>query len=212
MALLLLAGLLSVQGLEHAQGTASVPGTVVLEAGSLGAGTLEALVGRWPGTTVEWVAADAKPLSPFAEGLARAEARGDRLLLFSADAVARDGAGAVPPWHAVLDGFPDLPARPRSAWMIEAASRFIAASTGARGFLLALLLAGPDLEQPEALLDSLVDAARTLPSYRRTTIVLLGAWEGTSSPGRPSRRPCLRIPVGDWSHHWRPELADLLAP
>ena len=206
MALILLAGLLSVKGLEEHSGRASVPGIVLVEAPHLDPNTLVNLEGRWPGASLEWVKSGRAPLAPFVDTLPHRQDAGEALVLFADEAVDRAPDGSVAPWLAVVDAFPDLPSRPLTDWMFEAAARFVEARTGSRGYVLGLQLGAERLPDPAEAVEPLLAAARRAPSYRRTSLVLLGAHD----ENQPGHRWCLRIPVGDWSHRVRPGLADIL--
>jgi hypothetical protein len=185
MALVLAAGVLSVQGLDEGVGAHVVQGTIVVSAPGLSLSGVQALVRDRPEARWTVLAADDAPLSPFDEGLVAAcISRGVVASLFvqpQPPGAAAGGAGPARDW--ALD--PARAAALRSAWRVLIAPEtgdclpslldFVAAQSGTRAFLAGLILpATGDDGEVDALLDALIAAADELPSYRRTTIVLLG--------------------------------------
>ena len=166
MALVLAAGVLSVQGLEPGnavQGTllVVVPGLTPVEAAALqrGRGDL-----RWAA-----LPAGDGTFAPFDETqIAGRAARGAAVALFAqpprAGALA-DGWRAV--WRVLI--------APESGDVLPSVARFVRAQDGTRPFVAALILPAPQAAAalPEVLAP-LLAAADSLPSFRRTSIVLLG--------------------------------------
>jgi hypothetical protein len=186
MALVLAAGVLSVQQLEEHVGRSAAPGLVVLDAGAMGVDTAQALVRRWPGMQfeeLEWVAADGAPLAPFDPvAVGRLRERGWASALVtpggSEDAALRRG------WGVLVTSVPAAEA-PASL------SGFVAAQDGVRPFVAGLLVPDAPVGELLAALTPLVAAADGLPSFRRTTIVVLGQRELQSG-----RRLALRLERG----------------
>lgn len=207
MLLVLLAGVLSVWHIEQRLGGATVPGVVVLEATWLDATALDALAAGRPGARVGTVEAGPGALAPFDDTLvARLRRRGDITLLYAADRdLAREqlvADGSV--WGSILDSF-EAGTGVRHA--VELAAVFVRGQSGTRAFLVGLALgAEPPDDEPDTLLAPLEAALTDLPSFRRGSLVVLGA----RSPD--GRRPYLRLDVGPWKGRARGELADLLEP
>lgn len=167
MVLVLAAGVLSVQGLERDH---AVQGTLVIAAPGLTALDAQALQQERSDARWALVPAGDGPLAPFDEALVA-----DRI-----------GRGAV----TSLFIQPPQPALPpsdeRAAWrvliapqagdVLASAAAFVAAQSGTRPFLAGLILppSAENAQLPE-LLAPLLAAAETLPSFRRTSVVLLGA-------------------------------------
>jgi len=211
MALILLAGVVSVTVLESRLGGFSAPGIVVVEAPGLDAAQLDALAARWPGATRERVIAADGPLEPFGlPVIAELSARGDITALFTLDPTfageqtrtTQEGRTA---WKVVVEPGPELMPDHEAAWVTEAAATFTRAQVTVRVFAVGVVFPPGEPERPEGLIASLVTSLDVLPRYRRSALVVLGKREG-------GMRPILRLDRGDWTGRVRPQLADLLAP
>ncbi len=220
LALVLLAGVLSVQHVERTMGGATVPGLVLVDASWLGAGDVAALRRRWPDLTSEWLEAagpgltPAGALAPFDAALLDALAsRGDRTILLSLDpGLGRAAAEAArtpvgdPRWHAVLDTFPDVASRSTLSVLTDSLADFLRRQSGTRAFVAAVLLGDEQSRNPVQTFEPVVAALHTLPSFRRSSLVILGRRRGDG------QRLALRIDRGPWKERARPGLADLLDP
>ncbi len=216
MFLVLAAGVVSVKVLETQIGGATVPGIVLIDAPFLSGGDVDDLIRRWPGAVEELIPAGEGALAPFEPAIVgRMAARGDATALFCLDeAVSRQaqraGAGDQPVWKAVLGE--DVPAAldaDRARLIVDWAAEYLRAQQQVQGFLLGVVF-HTRLDPPlEPVVASLVQAADALPSFRRTSIVVLGdRLAGTREPVRRS----VRIDRGEWRRRARPKLADLLEP
>jgi len=220
LALVLLAGVLSVRHVERSMGGATVPGLVLVDASWIGSAESEALRKRWPQLTSEWLAeggpglTPAGALAPFGPDLIDALARrGDRTILLTLDpGLGRDGAeqartdGGEPRWQAVLDQFPDVAARPALSTMSEVLADFIRRQSGTRAFVAAVLTGDQRSRNAAQMFEPIVTALDTLPSFRRSSLVVLGARDADG------RRLAVRLDRGPWKDRARPGLADLLDP
>jgi hypothetical protein len=205
MALILAAGVLSVQQLEAHVGKTAVPGLLLVEAPGMGFDEAGALARRWPGATLEWVAAEEGPLAPFDSGpVTRMRTRGWASVLVAPRAAATppgeaDAEAALRrKWGALVTELPadDAPAR---------LAEFVATHTGARPFIAGFVRRDPSVAELLGTLAPLVAAAEALPSFRRTSIVVLGLHEPESR-----RRLALRIDRGPPSKASSRALLDLL--
>jgi hypothetical protein len=204
MALVLAAGVLSVAQLESRAGISSVPGVIVLDLPGLGLGEMQDLTSRLPGARMEWVAAGAELLAPFglAEGRRAIEA-GEATVLF--DAIDSGRPDWRRGWSVVLDEYPETDGAGRAERAVARAAEFLRGRTGTRPFRVGLVLdeqAAPDID---LLLEQLIEATTSLPSFRRTSLVVLGERMSVSP-----RRLSLRVDLGRWGVHARPALRDLL--
>jgi hypothetical protein len=209
MTLILAAGVLSVHGLESYVGATSVPAVIVLDVASLQPGALQDL-GRGRGGPA-WFAVDAndEPCAPFDRAFVRRAATGGTATLLLSTVGMGDEASLRSAWSVVIapDPTQDGASTPATD-LAEAAGRlaaFVVEQHGTRPFLAGLHLGDVAPDRLERVVDPLLDAAASLPNYRRTSLVLLGA----RLPDR-SRRVALRFDVGRWAGHARPALADLL--
>jgi hypothetical protein len=210
MGLILLAGVVSVTVLETRLGGFSAPGIVVIEASGLDAAQLDALTRSWPGAALERVIAAEGPLEPFGEAfIAKLSARGDITVLFTLDpdygeASARTTDDGRTAWKVVVVPGPELLPRNENAWVVEAAATFTRAQVTPRAFAVGLVFPPGEPVRPDGLIPALATALDLMPSYRRSSIVVLGKPDGRM-------RPVLRLDRGDWGERVRPQLADLLA-
>ncbi|HTE05865.1 MAG TPA: hypothetical protein VK824_06695 [Planctomycetota bacterium] len=205
MSLILVAGVLSIQQLEAHVGRTTVPGVVCIDVPGMDAAMAQAVTRHWPGALLQWAPAGSEPLSPFGPSAARAlRSRGHATALL-APRLPADGSQAAPDpslheaWGVLVS---ELTAG-RAAEELAAAVR---AGDGVRPFLLGLVLPAPTTEELIAAVARQVEAAETLPSFRRTTVLVLGAREPESK-----RRLVVRIDRGDLQRPPPPALADLLA-
>jgi len=170
MALVLAAGVLGVQGIEPAS---AVQGTVVLVVPGMTVDVVDRLQREHDDLCWTVLPAGDGALSPFDEAIVSGQvAHGSAAALF-----------IQPP------GTEDLPLEAwRSAWRVVVApedgevlpslERFVKAQDGTRPFIAGLVLPPSQRSAtPSALLEPLLVAADSLPSFRRTTFVLLGARE-----------------------------------
>jgi len=172
MALVLAAGVLSVQGLEH---TTAVQGTLVIATPGLTASGARLLQRQRADLRWAMLSVGDGPLSPFDDA-------------FVAGRVAH---GTV----ASLFVQPPQPASPPDAWrqtwrvliapqtgdVLASLAAFVQAQSGTRPFLAGLILPpSVDASALPALLEPLLAAADTLPSFRRTSVVLLGERQSDS--------------------------------
>jgi hypothetical protein len=209
MTLVLVAGILSVHGLEAYVGATSVPGVVVVDVPGLEPGTL-AGVGRGRGGAAWFaVVASGEPCAPFDSAFARRAAAGGTATLLLAATPLADRESLRDAWGVVIA--PDAGSGSDAANLADvdaAAARlaaFVSTQHGTRPFLAGLTVDARPLDRIGALVDPLIEAAAALPPYRRTSVVLLG-----ERLADPSRRVALRFDVGRWEGHARPALADLL--
>ena len=211
MALVLLAGLLSVKHLEGRLGAPTVSGIVLVELPGVPADVLDQLQTRWPGARLEWVTAGSgEPFGPFEDFSAYGD-EGVATVLFSSRHLDRESTHDKG-WSAVLDGWAAQEGTPITG-LTDQAAAFVRGQESSRPFLVGMDLGrGADMALAADALAALVDAAQGLPSFRRTAIVALGARDHETSGGQGGRRWCLRIPVGSWEHHALAGLADLLEP
>lgn len=224
MALVLGAGVLGVLQLESRVGATTVPGVIVLDVPGLDPTTAQDLTRRYEapretarrgsrplgGARMEWVAVDAEVLSPFGLAATRARAeRGEATVLF--DPVGQSETDWHVGWSVVLG--PDIRtgAAGRMARAVEVAraaeqvAEFVREQTGTRPFRVGLVLGDTPAADIDDLLAPIVAAADALPSFRRTSILVLGK----RMPMSP-RRLCVRIDRGRWDGRARPALGDLL--
>ncbi len=201
MGLMLLAGVLSVRQLESRVGATTVPGIVIVDCPGLGVSAADAVLLRIPGVGMQWVTADGQLLSPFdGSRVQRLRARGFACALVRSESAAPPEStdAARRDWGVLLE---DLSASDAGA----ALAAFVREQHGVRPFAVALDLAGAPVSELLTILEPLVAAAESLPSFRRTAIVVLGVREPDSA-----RRLALRINSGTWANHDRPALLDLL--
>jgi len=203
MALVLGAGVVSVQQLESRVGATTVPGVIVLDLPSLAMTSAQDLARAHTGSLMAWISAGSEALAPFGlEPTLRRAERGEATVLFDAD-----GAGETDwraGWSVVLDEYPEQGAVGRAERAVARAADFVRAQDGTRPFRVGLAL-GADARIPiDDLLVQIEKAADALPSFRRTAIVVLG--ERMDS----SRRVFVRIDRGHWGTRAQPLLGDLL--
>ncbi len=196
MGLLLAAGILSVQQLEARRATASVPGLVVIDAPWADGGSLQPVIASWPGARLFWTDAGDAPLSPFGAAwwAGRADA-GSRTLTLDGAATPEGGpqfATRLPPGEDGLSATRAL------------ADRLVDES-GTLPFAASLPLGAAEAAHIDEIVRMLVLALDQLPSFRRSSIVVLGAREAATG-----RRLALRVDRGRWPSPPRPGLADLL--
>lgn len=210
MGLILAAGVASVLVLEARAGGASVPGVVVVEAPWLAAADLVALGGQALGgdrivaSHVQDVPAGEGPLAPFDPDFAsRLGSRGDVTALFTRHPEL-DRATTRGAWRNVFDAFPVLAGRSSAQRLVDEAQAFVRAQTGTRAFLVAVAPDPVEDGPANPALGGLAEALAVLPSYRRSSLVVLGA---RSADGT---RTVLRVDVGPWSGQSRADLGDLL--
>lgn len=202
MTLILLAGLLGVRSLEDRAGATTVAGCIVVDAPTLDGEALAALAGRWAGGQLGRVAAPAGALQPFSpEVVGRWTEAGARSVLLSLVPLADPGA-ARRAWRVLIEGLPFGEGPPAGARRL---SSFIAEQHGTRPFLVGFALGELPAGEVPALVEPLLDTAAALPSFRRTSLLVLGG----SVPGS-AERMVLRIDRGRWHDLARPALADLL--
>lgn len=203
MLLLLLSGVVSVRVLETTLGGATVPGLVLLDAAGLDHAGLLRIQERHPGSALESVPADDAPLAPFGSPLIlRLATRGDALALYSLvplDVEPLSGS----PWIKRRTNFP----RPEPNALVDEAAGFLASQHGTQAYFLALVLASETAIAGIDPVRTLVHAAETLPSFRRTSLVVLGA----RRRDQPGQRWALRVDVGRWPREPDPGLKDLLS-
>ena len=238
MALVLGAGVVSVAILAPG---ASVPGVVILDAPWAGDHELAALAADLGGVVQRLPTAGdlaaAGPLGPFDPAWAAARAaRGDLTALYSLDPRLRreqagtDAAGR-PAWRVVVDSLPGLAPDARVDWAVASARDLLVAQGGTRPFAVGLALdpgtppaaagsAGPTHRVSVArplpdVVAPLVEALSGLPSYRRSTLVVLGGHHHDGPDDDPDDgkgRLVLRIDRGPGGQQGAvpPALADLL--
>lgn len=218
MALVLGAGVLGVLQLESRVGATTVPGVIVLDVPGLDPTTAQDLTRRYEapraaarrgsrpigGARMEWVAVDAEVLSPFGLAATRARAeRGEATVLF--DPVGQDETDWHAGWSVVLGSDTRTGAAGGVARAAEQVAEFVREQTGTRPFRVGLVLGDTPAADIDDLLAPIVAAADALPSFRRTSILVLGK----RMPMSP-RRLCVRIDRGRWDGRARPALGDLL--
>jgi hypothetical protein len=203
MALILAAGVVSVSGLESHVGASSVPGAIIVDVPTLPSGALQEFGRGRGGPAWFTVRASGEPCAPFDRAFARRASRGgtSTLLLSSRPLEGVDELRSA--WSVVIAPAERLPAQAPAA--AESMASFVAEQRGTRPFLAGLFLGDIAPEDLGPLLDPLLEAAASLPSYRRTSLVLLGAPIPDSD-----RRVAQRFDVGRWQGHLRPTLGDLL--
>ncbi|MGQ0552529.1 MAG: hypothetical protein ACT4PU_04855 [Planctomycetota bacterium] len=230
MALLLVAGVLSVQHLESHVGATAVGGLVLVALPELDDAAAVRLAARWPGASATWVdvqapadaqQADAQAGEPFAPFLQAAvgqrAAHGEATVLLQTSRAdlqpppepsvpgPRDAAAAES-WLVRIEGDTDL--------LLRSAADFLREQTGTRPFVLGLdLRAAPGVAlgqgatapvrslRADDVGPQLNEALADLPSFRRTSIVMLGPADETG------RRTVLRV---DRGRPAAPLLTDLL--
>ncbi|MHC4844540.1 MAG: hypothetical protein ACYTCU_00110 [Planctomycetota bacterium] len=208
MALVLGAGVLSVQQLESRVGATTVPGVIVLDLPSLAMTDAQDLARAHQGSTMAWITAGEQPLSPFdlAPTRRRTE-RGEATVVFDPAGAGADGEGTSAwrqGWSVVLTEFPERDPVGRAERAVARAADFVAAQDGTRPFRLGLALGAEPRIPIDDLLVQIEKAADGLPSFRRTAIVVLGERLDAT------RRLFVRIDRGRWDHRALPLLADLL--
>jgi len=203
MIVVLVAGVVSVRVLESRMGGATVPGIVVLDAPVLSHQALVAIQDRHPGSALESVSMGSEPLGPFdAELVDTLRGRGDETALFSLFR-REDGVFRPTLWTTRRSVFPD----PAFDEALREALGLLVKQRRTRAFFVALALPADVDTDGIAPTRKLVAVARDLPSFRRSSVVLLGA----ANPGAPGQRWTLRIDLGTWPRDPEPQLADLLS-
>jgi hypothetical protein len=203
MGLILVAGVLSVQQLEAHVGRTTVPGLLIIDAPRMDAAMADAAARRWPGAQLQWAPAGSAPLSPCDPAIVRKlRARGHSSALLApraADATDADDAVLHEAWGVLVSGAsPDQAASQLAACVQDC--------DGVRPFVFGLRLPAPTTPELIADVGRLLSAAETLPSFRRTTVLVLGAREPSTH-----RRLIVRIDRGEVGHRPPPALAALLA-
>jgi len=203
MALVLGAGVVSVQQLESRAGATTVPGVIVLDLPSLGMLAAQDLAQYHEGSRMSWIAAGTEALSPFGlEPTRRRAERGEATVLF--DPAGAGGVDWRQGWSVVLDEYPERDAVGRAERAVARAVDFIRAQVGTRRFRVGLVMPADDQIAIDDLLVKIEQAADELPTFRRTAIIVLG--ERLDS----SRRVFVRIDRGRWDQRALPLLGDLL--
>jgi len=197
MALVLAAGVLSVRQIE---GESVVQGTLVIAAPGLTPEVAQRLQRDRGDLGWTLLPAGDGPLAPFdTELVAESVARGTVVSLFvqppCSDPATLDLRGA---WRVLI--------APEAGDVLTSLADFVRAQVGTRPFLAGLLLPS-SLDAPAlaATLEPLLAAADTLPTFRRTSIVLLG-----DRPSGPGRRVVARLDRGRGALAAPVTLADLL--
>jgi len=199
MALLLLSGVVSVRVLETRMGGATVPGLIVIDAPGLAQLDLTAIQGEHRSAVLESVAGGPAPLAPFGSALmTRLRERGDRTALYTL-VDSHLGALVEGPWTRRV-----TPSSAPAA--VTESAALITELRSTRAFCVALAL--PEAGELDAawMARVLVDAAETLPSFRRSSVVILGGRRRDA----PGQRWSLRVDLGRWVGQAEPLLEDLL--
>jgi hypothetical protein len=197
MALVLAAGVLSVRRIE---GESVVQGTLVIAAPGLTPAVAQRLQRERGDLGWTLLPVGDGPLAPFdTELVAESVGRGTVVSLFLqpplAEPATRDLRGA---WRVLI--------APEAGDVLASLAAFVRAQVGTRPFLAGLLLP-PSSDAPAlaATLEPLLAAADALPTFRRTSIVLLG-----DRPSGPGRRVVARLDRGRGALAAPVTLADLL--
>lgn len=216
LAAILLAGLLGIRYLEKRMGGAAVPGLIIVDAPWLGEDGARSLMSLMPGSRVEWVSCGDEPLSPFETNFfRRVVQRGDETLLLTLSESltrerAQDEEGASL-WPVVWDAFPAVKGETEVGQAGLALARHIRSQTGTQAFLVALVL-GSDPERNIVTMDDIagpvLEACSTLPWFRRSSTVFLGARRPEEGGG--VERVALRVDQGRWGDRAAEDLRDLL--
>lgn len=204
MGLVLLAGLAAVAVLEERSGGAVVPGLVLIDQATLNELQMAELARGLEGARVEWVAAGNEPLAPFDEARLRAHRKqGYHTALIVPDS-------SPPP-----EGAWDLRTRPEdyrprvSRDLVDLAGDDLGLQVrshfGTRPFVLTLVAEPIEVARLAKLVKVISLDLGGLPSYRRSSVVLLGERRG-------QRRLTLRVDVGHWGTRALDALEDLLEP
>ena len=197
MALVLAAGVLSVQRIE---GESVVQGTLVIAAPGLTTDVAQRLQRERGELGWTLLSAGDGPFAPFDEGLVEGSIeRGAVAALFvqppldePAPAELRDG------WRVLI--------APEAGDVQASLAAFVRAQVGTRPFLAGLLMpASTDAPALASTLEPLIAAADALPSFRRTSIVLLG-----DRPSGAGHRVVARLDRGRGALAAPVTLADLL--
>src|SRR5262245_3327265 len=171
MGLILAAGVVSVRELQSRRGPPSVPGLVVVDAPWLDGAALDPLLKSWPQARPTWVRADAEPISPFgAEYVVGRTVRGARAVLVAP----RDGDDPGPPaasFATVLDGSGD------GLGGALTLANHLTDNAGGLPFVAVLPLPAAERPRLDQILRTLQLAMTQLPSFRRTSLVVLGLRE-----------------------------------
>ena len=204
MALLLVAGVLSVQHLESHVGATAVGGLVLVALPELDDAAAVRLAARWPGASATWVdvqvpavvGAD-EPFAPFLQAaIGQRAAQGEATVLLRAPdpskvpVLSRTPVAQPGPlsdeasWHVRIEGDTSL--------LLRSAADFLREQTGTRPFVLGLdLRAAPGVAlgqgaaaavrslRADDVGPQLSEALQDLPSFRRTSIVMLGPADET---------------------------------
>jgi hypothetical protein len=223
MALILLAGVLSVRELEDHVGRSTVPGVVVIDAPGMDFDAAEATVRRWPSAGLLWAPAGEAPLSPFGPDIVRAlrtrrhasalvrprpatgPAPDGDVVAPATDVPARAGMAPSDPDEALHDAWGVLARDLDPDAAAERLADFIRGCDGVRPFIVGLQFEAPTVSELVAAVARLVDAAESLPDFRHTTVVVLGMREPQAG-----RRLAVRMDLGDLDRAPPPGLRDLL--
>ena len=196
MALVLAAGVLSVRRIE---GESHVQGTLVVAAPGLTSDAAQRL--QQARADLRWtlLASGDGPLAPFDDAVvARSLAEGGAVSLFVQPPRDEPVDGLRSVWRVIV--------APESGDALASLAAFVRAQVGTRPFLAALLLPpSPDAAALAASLEPLLAAADTLPTFRRTSIVLLG-----DRPAGDGRRVVARLDRGHGAPAAPVTLTDLL--
>jgi hypothetical protein len=198
MVLILAAGVVSVRELQSRRGPPSVPGLVVVDAPWLDGAALQPLLGSWPEARSTWARADDEPVSPFGTGwVVGRTVRGARAVLVAP----RESEELGPPpaaFATVLDGGGD------GLGGALTLANHLTDHAGSLPFVAVLPLPASERPRLDQIVRTLQLAMAQLPSFRRTSLVVLGVREPDGG-----RRLALRFDTGRWPGA-RPGLLDLL--
>jgi hypothetical protein len=172
MALVLAAGVLSVQGLDEGN---AVQGTLVIVVPGMTSSAARQLEQQRSDLRWTVLPAGARPLSPFDDELvAERIAQGTVASLFvQPPQPTRPSEASRKAWRVLI--------APEHGDVLASLADFVRAQSGTRPFLAGLILPpSADCAALPALLEPLLAAADTLPSFRRTSVVLLGERQSDS--------------------------------
>jgi hypothetical protein len=202
MVVIQLAGVLSVRGLEENVGATAVGGVVVIEAPDLDVRDLEKLAESHAGGLLASTPARPTALSPFDPSwVDRLADLGDATALFSTRP-REDLEGLRDAWRVIIPAVGD------DEDPLDTTQRVVnlmRSMRSARPFLIGVLTEDLDPAELAEMLGVLVETAEELPSYRRTSLVVLGRQMPANG-----RRFVLRYDVRLWGSRPPPELLDLV--
>jgi hypothetical protein len=203
MTLVLVSGVVSIRVMESRMGGATVPGLIVVDAPGLTREHLVQIQARHAGSSVEALEITSDPLGPFdVELLTRLRDRGDLVALYTL----LDGEGGVlrpTLWHKRRSVFPDPPVETA----VDEVAAYVAAQHGTRAFFVGLTLPYEAPTDGIGPVRTLAAATAELPSFRRCSLVLVGAQRRNVD----GQRWVLRVDLGRWVRDPEPALADLLS-